>query len=270
MKIAVASDLHLEFGDLDFDNSDGADVLILSGDILVVEDLRDYDANNIMGESTKSQRWHQFMQRCSERFPYVIYVLGNHEHYHGNFSKNKTRLVERLAYLPNVHVLERDVKVIDDVTFIGGTLWTDMNHGDQLTMYHMRTMMNDFRVIWYEAKARRFSPQDAFEEHFKFKQYISTVVEGKADQKFVVCGHHAPSHLSIHPRYGNDQIMNGGYYSDLSEFILDRPQICLWTHGHTHHAFDYTIGETRVVCNPRGYIGHEPEAANWTLKTVTI
>jgi len=134
----------------------------------------------------------------------------------------------------------------------------------------MRTMMNDFRVIWYEAKARRFSPQDAFEEHFKFKQYISTVVEGKADQKFVVCGHHAPSHLSIHPRYGNDQIMNGGYYSDLSEFILDRPQIKIWTHGHTHHAFDYTIGETRVVCNPRGYIGHEPEAANWTLKTVEI
>jgi Icc-related predicted phosphoesterase len=270
MKIAVASDLHLEFGDLDFDNSDGADVLILSGDILVVEDLRDYDANNIMGEGTKSQRWHQFMQRCSERFPHVIYVLGNHEHYHGNFTRSYDRLKQRLAYLLNVHVLECEVLVIDDITFIGGTLWTDMNNGDALTMYHMRTMMNDFKVIWHEAKDRRFSAKDAFEEHFKTKQYISNIVAEQHDKKFVVCGHHAPSQLSVHPKYAHDQIMNGGYYSDMSEFILDRPQIKLWTHGHTHHAFDYMIGSTRVVCNPRGYIGYEPEASEWQLQTVEI
>jgi uncharacterized protein RhaS with RHS repeats len=47
--------------------------------------------------------------------------------------------------------------------------------------------------------------------------------------------------------------MNGGYYSDLSEFILDHPEIVLWTHGHMHHTFDYNIGDCRIVCNPRGY-----------------
>jgi len=27
-----------------------------------------------------------------------------------------------------------------------------------------------------------------------------------------------------------------------------------WIHGHTHNSFDYTVcGETRVICNPRGY-----------------
>jgi hypothetical protein len=57
----------------------------------------------------------------------------------------------------------------------------------------------------------------------------------------------------MHPMYAHDTLMNGGYHSDLSEFILDHPQIKLWTHGHTHHPFDYVIGETRVVCNPRGY-----------------
>jgi len=40
MKIAVCSDLHLEFGDLDLHNDEGADVLILGGDILVAEDLK--------------------------------------------------------------------------------------------------------------------------------------------------------------------------------------------------------------------------------------
>jgi len=32
-----------------------------------------------------------------------------------------------------------------------------------------------------------------------------------------------------------------------------------------HNPSDYRIGETRVVCNPRGYIGHEDRAANFKL-----
>jgi hypothetical protein len=27
----------------------------------------------------------------------------------------------------------------------------------------------------------------------------------------------------------------------------------LWVHGHTHDSFDYRVGTTRVLCNPRGY-----------------
>ena len=64
--------------------------------------------------------------------------------------------------------------------------------------------------------------------------------------------------------------MNGGYHSDLSEFILDNPQIKLWTHGHTHEDFDYMIGSTRVVCNPRGYINYESRANNWKLKVMEV
>lgn len=68
----------------------------------------------------------------------------------------------------------------------------------------------------------------------------------------MVVGHHAPSHLSVDELY-RGQSTNYAYYSDLSEFILDRPQIKLWVHGHTHNKFDYNIGDTRIVCNPRGY-----------------
>jgi hypothetical protein len=64
--------------------------------------------------------------------------------------------------------------------------------------------------------------------------------------------------------------MNGGYSSDMDEFIADHPQIRLWTHGHTHHVFDYVVGETRVVCNPRGYAGHEVRADEFTLLTVEV
>jgi hypothetical protein len=64
--------------------------------------------------------------------------------------------------------------------------------------------------------------------------------------------------------------MNGGYSSSLDEYIMDHPQIKLWTHGHTHHTFDYMVGGTRIVCNPRGYIGYEKEASDWQLKTFEV
>jgi hypothetical protein len=64
--------------------------------------------------------------------------------------------------------------------------------------------------------------------------------------------------------------MNGGYSSDLSAFILDHPQIKLWTHGHTHEDFDYMIGSTRIVCNPRGYDNYEERAERFTLKYVDV
>ena len=64
--------------------------------------------------------------------------------------------------------------------------------------------------------------------------------------------------------------MNGGYHTDLSEFILDHPEIVLWTHGHTHEPFDYMIGTTRIVCNPRGYAGHDENADVFQLKYLEI
>lgn len=286
MKIAVASDIHLEFGDLDLVNTDDANVLILSGDICVAADLdmRDRRQTELGFARWRSEMFHEFFERCATNFPHVIYIMGNHEYYHSDFATALTDVRRKLAHLSNLYILEREIKVIDDVTFIGGTLWTDMNNLDALTLYHMRTMMNDFRVIQnsavpvhfrtqegeFKTRVGKFSPEDAVAEHVKMKQYIQSVVQGNHDTKYVVVGHHAPSRLSTHEMYKHDTIMNGGYSSDLEEFIKDRPQIKLWTHGHTHHPFDYMIGETRVICNPRGYINYEPEASNFELLTVEV
>jgi hypothetical protein len=115
-----------------------------------------------------------------------------------------------------------------------------------------------------------FSPQDAFDEHKETLGYIQSVIEGKFDQKFVVVGHHAPSRISTHPRYKHDTLMNGAYSSSIDEYIMDHPQIKLWTHGHTHEDFDYMLGSTRIVCNPRGYINYEGRADSFELKYVEI
>jgi DNA repair exonuclease SbcCD nuclease subunit len=151
-------------------------------------------------------------------------------------------------------MLENDTKVIDDVTFIGATLWTDMNKGDPLTMHAIEGMMNDFRIIRNDKRNfAAMSARDVVGRHARTLQYFRSVLAEQHDKKFVVVGHHSPSFKSVHESYSTEYLMNGGYHSDLSEFIMDHPQIKLWTHGHTHHPFDYMIGETRIVCNPRGY-----------------
>ena len=314
MKISIASDVHLEFGDFDIQNTDNADVLILSGDICVNVDMKEHDPYGVM-EGTRSSRYHDFFQRCAEKFNHVVYVAGNHEHYNGDFKYTLSDLKSKLAYIKNLYVLDREVKKIDDITFVGGTLWTDMNKEDPLTLFHMKDMMNDFRCVQnsnrmvsrkvpiyelnpnytedgknggkyitnengayipsgykHKDEPARFCAEDAVEDHKKMLGYIQVVTDflGENPDKYVVVGHHAPSRRSTHPRYKHDTIMNGGYSSSLDEFIESRPCIKLWTHGHTHEPFDYMIGETRVVCNPRGYIGHEARAREFTLKTVEV
>jgi hypothetical protein len=74
----------------------------------------------------------------------------------------------------------------------------------------------------------------------------------------------------VHPKYAHDKIMNGAFASDLDDFIAYRPQIRLWTHGHTHEPFDYEIGATRIVCNPRGYVGHEHRADSFKLQYLEV
>jgi hypothetical protein len=288
MKVALASDVHLEFGPISLDNTEGADVLILSGDICVAKDVMDRDVYGIFDRFDRNSSIHQFFQECCLRFPYVIYVMGNHEHYHGDYANTVTTLRNRLGYLANLHILDKEMVQLGGVSFIGGTLWTDMNKEDSLTLLHMKGMMNDFRCVdnsknvvnfktfdednnvEFKTRAAKFTPEDAVVDHREMLEYIRLMVEGKFDQKFVVVGHHSPSKLSTKPQYEDEVIMNGGYSSDLSEFILDHPQIKLWTHGHTHHKFDYMIGSTRIVCNPRGYINYEPEANDFELQFIEV
>ena len=114
MKFQLASDVHLEFGAHTIKNA-GADVLILSGDICVVNDLNRFDSFGLVGENNRSQRFHDFFQSCCSAFPHVIYVMGNHEHYHGDFALSASRIRENLGYLHNLHCLEKEFVELNGV-----------------------------------------------------------------------------------------------------------------------------------------------------------
>lgn len=293
MKLAVCSDLHLEFGTLELKNTDNADALILAGDICIAFD---FDQKPV---------YLKFFEQVCKEFNHVFYVMGNHEHYHGDFAKSKEILQNHLSHLENLHFLEKETFLLDDYLFVGGTLWTDMNGDDQLTKNHVKSMMNDFitiknsnrytyrkvplykktddgelvkdeygRMVQIGMKMKeevsKFSPDDAVNEHKLFMDYLKIVLDQNKDKKIVVIGHHAPSKTSIHPRYQNDDLMNGAYASSLDFFIDDHPQIVLWVHGHTHETFDYEIGNTRIFCNPRGYINYEQRADRFQLRFIDV
>lgn len=284
MKLAYASDIHLEFGDITLENSEGADILVLAGDVCVNSSLSAQDSTDKL-----SVLFHRFFKHCAEQFPMVLYVAGNHEHYNGDFAKTVDELKSKLAYLPNLHILDNQSIVVEGITFIGGTLWTNMNNEDPLTMYGIRSAMNDFRCIknsnnstsfrtfddngvaTFHNRVSRFSPQDAVNEHNKMLRLIDNVCNSLSEpHKVVVIGHHTPTFECCAPEYKHDTVMNGGFHSELSEFILDHPLINVWFCGHVHNICNIEIGSTKVLCNPRGYFKYERRSSEFTLMYVDV
>lgn len=303
MKIAVCSDLHLEFGGFSTDdailtNPEQADVLVLSGDVCVAKDLHLESVN-------KGGRITSFFEAVSKAYKHVVYIMGNHEHYNGDYALSAGRIYALVCQYDNFHFLDNESIEIDGTLFVGGTMWTDMNGEDPSTMYFIKHRMNDFRIIRnsnrqvcrtvpiYEynddgglkkdekgyniqigtkkkEEPSTFSPEDAVDAYKKFMEFLKQQLSETKCDKVVVCTHHTPSHQSCHPAYAHDHDMNGGYHNKLDFFIEDNPKIKLWTHGHTHERFDYTIGETRVVCNPRGYIKYERCADTFVPKVVEL
>lgn len=268
MKIAYCGDLHLEFGMIELNNTENVDLLVLAGDIMLARDV-----------GVPKYEW--FFENCSNEFRNVIYIMGNHEYYNGEFNETQTRLRTLTDKFPNVHFLENEWVKLDNIIFYGGTFWTTSNNHDPHVIEHLSRGMNDFRIV--KKGDKRFTPLDAAKVYDQAMDGLKVLLEdikvlsdtqipfdGEGLEKMVVVSHHAPSRNSIHPKYAADVEMNYGYFTDMEEFITKNPQIKLWFHGHVHTPFDYKIGETRVLCNPRGYIGHEQCADYFELKYVEV
>lgn len=236
------SDLHLEFapfGAITPLPTDKDGILVLAGDICP------YVYRELL---------FPFLERASAQFAYVFYVLGNHEFYGLGTFPQGYRIVQNVlqrAQLTNVHVLQDEHFELGDVTFIGSTLWTDFRNNPN-TMELARTEMGDYDEIC-GTNGSWITPSMTLDRHLKSRTYIfEKVAEAKkAGRKVVLITHHGVSSLSVHSRFFGDSL-NDAFVSDLSNEILDtKPDLVV--HGHVHNRFDYMLGETRVIVNPRGY-----------------
>lgn len=249
MRFQLVSDLHLEFQPFEIINN-GAQVLILAGDICVADYFKRSEASP---KHVYAQKFRKFFEQCSAEFPYVIYILGNHEHYHGRFDDTVNTLRGVLADLPNIYILDNTSVDIGDVRFVGTTLWTNFNNDMWSAKLAVKGALNDYHCVQRVRNGcyRKLTPDDTLSYHQA--ALVNIDHHARSHDNVIVVGHHAPSLRSIDPKYASSGLINYGYASDLEQFIADRPSIKAWIHGHTHSSHDYVVADTRILCNPRGY-----------------
>jgi predicted phosphodiesterase len=232
LRIRILSDLHLEFGPLTLPENP-ADVVVLAGDVHV---------------GTKGLAW------CREWFPEtpVIYVPGNHEYY-GFAIPGLTEKLRQEAAGSQVFILDDETIKIGRVTFLGTTLWTDFRLlGDPLmSSREAGEVMNDYRRIRVNPSYRRLRPADTLTRHQQSRRWLMIQLTERAPRSIVVVTHHAPSARSLGNHESLD-LVSAAFASRLDDLVV-QSRAALWVHGHIHQAADYVLGNTRVMCNPRGY-----------------
>lgn len=254
MKIRIISDLHLDYNaNHKLDLQDKEVFTIICGDISAYFD--------------KTSKW------INKNLKKGVFVEGNHIFYNESKHSLQHFLHKLSTHYPltnDVTFLNNNYKIIDDIVFVGGILWTDYklfgSGSKDMSKWFATKCLNDFRYGKvnfgndianekpnYGSKIDKLTPdhcEKMFDETFA---YINKVCKQFKDKKIVVVTHHAPSIQSLPDIYKNNE-SSPCYASNLEEFILDNPNIRLWCHRHTHSPSDYTIGETRIICNPRGYV----------------
>ena len=159
--------------------------------------------------------------------------------------------------------MEREVRIIDNVRFIGTTLWSDF---DAMATPEERTASSPAPLLRKREKAfraanyylrktsaiRRGEPmlaegwrEQALVCHPWLREALAAPFAGPT----VVITHFAPSLRSADPRYGMTP-GTAGFCNSLDELL---PLANLWVHGHLHCQQDYVAEGCRVVANTLGY-----------------
>lgn len=246
MKIVLYSDLHLEFDYFPIDQGIKADVLVLAGDIAPV--------------ATHKRSLYDFIQNALKEYKDVVYVPGNHEYYEGDFQEVNDIITGWGESHDGLHTLiAGESVIIDGITFIGGTMWSDLSN--PMEALSVESRMNDFHIIYNGVgygghKKSRWTARDATMVYTQTKNKIFDHLMAQTSdelEKTVVVTHHTPSFQSVHTRFAGDPC-NPGYCSNLDNHVALVPPK-YWLHGHVHNTMNYMIETCNVRANPKGYYG---------------
>jgi len=241
MKLRPMSDLHLEGHQYKY-KSIGEDVLLLVGDIHT------------------RQRHHELIEQVPESVQ-IIMVRGNHETYHSDVETVNKYLYDLQMEYDNFHYLDNSSMNLNDVEFFGGMMCTDfLLHGiaNEFTAKHSaKDFINDFRCSYLRPDDdTRWSTENHINEHRKFRRELSGWLRNTEGKKRVVMSHFVPHSKMIHSRWGGvENALNAYFTSDMERYMGWEGY---WFCGHTHDCGDQMIGDTRVICNPRGYRDENP------------
>jgi hypothetical protein len=246
MKIRLLSDLHIESKPFYYDYA-GEDVVVLAGDI----------HNNFR---------HSFIIEQIPTNVKILMVAGNHEYYGNTFESVNEHLYGLQAEYPNFNYLENEELIINDVSFFGGTMFTDWSlYRDSWTarQYASRGIADFTWIdkIGRDGRTRRWNVEDHLQEHLKFKEKLIQWLNKPTELKRVVISHFVPHPKGSHPKY-EGSVINPYFLCDMSEHMGWKGY---WLYGHTHTSKDMMVGDTRLVCNPHGYGAENDDGFNKNL-----
>lgn len=254
MRVHLFSDLHLEYGPLELPEAVRtgalAELVLLAGDIDVKRRAVAWAAAT-------------FCQRC-------IIIGGNHEPYgdslYANIAANRVA-ADKMSLKRDrpLRFLEREVwtsKAGDGtpVRVVAATLWTNFEAFSEITadraMFWAQREMNDYREIRIRdevlRETRKLQPVDILRINTMSREFLESTLAEPFDGITIVMTHHAPSLRNVPQEYKDVR----AFYASDYDALIERFQPALWVHGHYHNSVDYFIGDTRIVCNPRGYFPH--------------
>ncbi|NEH55527.1 phosphohydrolase [Rhizobium leguminosarum] len=210
-----------------------------------------------------------YLRRDIEPHMPVVLVLGNHDYYNSSieFALERAR---REIEGTHIHLLENQSIELAECRFIGATLWTDfavsVGDDEHVPPEERRTkafglvpyLMADFECIFRSdprppGENGLITVQEILKRHIVSRSFIDRELEKPFAGRTFVVTHHAPLIQSFDARFYGE-ITNAAFGSDLSDLIARR-RPSVWIHGHIHRARDYLAGDTRIICNPRGYGG---------------
>jgi predicted phosphodiesterase len=239
MKLRILSDLHLEGGEYDYTYKHaGEEVLILAGDI-----------------HTRGR--HSILLKKVPKDVEIFMVAGNHEYYRGSFDRTNDELKALEEHYPNFHYLLDQSITFKGVDIFGGTMYSDLLlYGfDPLVEIETQHGINDFMWITKNDKGRyrTWRVEDHKTCHEKFCFEFTGWLKRTEGCKRVVITHFVPTEQAIHSQYRMSRL--NPYFTSNMEHLMGWEG--LWIFGHTHSSYRGKIGDTELICNPKGYGNYE-------------
>lgn len=263
MRCHYLSDLHLESQHFGMSLPRG-DALIIAGDLCHARCLDPTRTDRY--SIAQRERANRLIDEALRKFPHVLLIGGNHEHYDGVFEETP-ELLRR--HLPGVTVLDDEAIEVGGVRFFGSTFWTDLGKQSEAELIAIRKGMGEYFFVktrdGVDQPLAKLRPADTHKAHETSWKRLQQAITAEPLRQTVVITHHAPSRLGLNPRFIGSPL-DPAYGSSLDEEIAAFDNVPVWVHGHTHIARTYRIGNTVVRSNALGFVAKGGAAPGFSVK----
>jgi predicted phosphodiesterase len=236
VRIQLLSDLHLESEDFLPRPIDGAELLVLAGDI----------------DST----WRGYERFSNWPVP-VLAVAGNHEFDRRELDDAWPALRGHCAAQGITLIEQQSCDVVDSrgrrVRVLGTVRWCDYDvFGPEHRERSLRAGAYFQRVMGATRGGVAFDAQAIRREGLAARAWLQGEIAAAADacDALVVVTHFAPSLACADPRYGAQP--GTASFCNADDDLM--AGVDLWIHGHVHSRHDLRLGSTRVISQARGLV----------------